>query len=75
VTSGLSAVAALVAFTPVGVVIFEHVVGVHGAILDQALSAMTALWPVPALTGLRALRQGRLVAGHRYGDHRRRDGR
>jgi progressive ankylosis protein len=63
----LSGVAALVAFTPLGVVIFERVVGVHDAILDQALSAMTALWPVPALTGLRALHQGRLVAGHRTG--------
>ena len=61
----LSVVAALVAFTPVGVFIFERIVGVHDAILDEALSAMTALWPVPVLTGVRALHQGRLVAGHR----------
>ena len=61
----LSGVAALVAFTPVGVFVFETVVGVHDRILDEALSAMTGLWPVPALTGLRALHQGRLVAGHR----------
>jgi len=61
----LSAVAALIAFTPLGVVVFERVVGVHDLILDQARSAMTALWPVPALTGLRALNQGRLVAGQR----------
>ncbi len=60
-----SGIAALVAFTPVGVFIFEEIVGVHDAILDEALSAMTALWPVPALTGVRALHQGRLVAGHR----------
>jgi len=61
----LSGIAALVAFTPVGVFIFERIVGVHDAILDEALSAMTALWPVPALTGVRTLHQGRLVAGHR----------
>jgi hypothetical protein len=61
----LSAVAALVAFTPVGVFVFQGLVGVHDRILDEALSAMSWLWPVPALTGLRALHQGRLVAGHR----------
>ncbi len=61
----LSGVAALVAFTPVGVFIFQTLVGVQDRILDEALSAMTGLWPVPALTGLRALHQGRLVAGHR----------
>lgn len=61
----LSGFAAAVAFTPVGVFIFERLVGVQDAILDEALSAMTALWPVPVLTGIRALHQGRLVAGHR----------
>lgn len=61
----LSALAALVAFTPVGIWIFREIVGVQDAILDEALSAMTVLWPVPALTGVRALHQGRLVAGHR----------
>jgi len=61
----LSGVAALVAFTPAGVFIFERLVGVHDSILDEAMSAMTALWPVPLLTGIRALHQGRLVAGHR----------
>lgn len=61
----LSGVAALVAFTPVGVWIFREIVGVQDAILDEAMSAMTMLWPVPVLTGVRALHQGRLVAGHR----------
>jgi O-antigen/teichoic acid export membrane protein len=61
----LSIFAALVAFTPIGVFIFERIVGIHDAILDEALSAMTALWPVPLLTGIRAVHQGRLVAGHR----------
>ncbi|MEQ9398704.1 MAG: hypothetical protein RJQ04_06000 [Longimicrobiales bacterium] len=60
-----SALSALVAFTPLGVWIFESVVGVKDAILDEALEAMTVLWPVPMLTGIRALHQGRLVAGHR----------
>ncbi|MGB1655876.1 MAG: hypothetical protein ACPHO4_00915, partial [Longimicrobiales bacterium] len=62
---GLSALAALMAFTPVGVFVFREIVGVRDAILDEALSAMSALWPVPILTGIRALHQGRLVAGHR----------
>lgn len=61
----LSAVAAVIAFTPVGVFVFERIVGVHDTILDEAISAMTGLWPVPVLTGIRALHQGRLVAGHR----------
>jgi hypothetical protein len=60
-----SAVAAAVAFTPFGVWVFETVVGVRDAILDEALEAMVFLWPVPFLTGVRALHQGRLVAGHR----------
>jgi hypothetical protein len=61
----LSGVAALLAFTPIGVFVFENLVGVHDAILDEAMSAMSALWPAPFLTGVRALHQGRLVAGHR----------
>jgi hypothetical protein len=61
----LSALAALVAYTPLGVAVFRTVVGIEDRILDEALSAMTGLWPVPLLTGLRALHQGRLVAGHR----------
>lgn len=61
----LSGVAALVAFTPVGLFVFREVVGVRDLILDEAISAMTALWLVPALTGLRAFHQGRLVASHR----------
>lgn len=62
---GLSVVAAVIAFTPIGVFVFRELVGVKDTILDEALSAMTALWPVPILTGIRALHQGRLVAGHR----------
>jgi hypothetical protein len=61
----LSGLAALIAFSPAGTFVLERVVGVHDLILDEALSAMTVLWPVPLLTGVRALNQGRLVAGHR----------
>jgi hypothetical protein len=61
----MSALAAAVAFTSLGVFVLESGVGVHDSILDQAISAMTVLWPVPLLTGVRALHQGRLVAGHR----------
>ncbi|MHC4925431.1 MAG: hypothetical protein ACYTG4_15350, partial [Planctomycetota bacterium] len=60
-----SALAAAVAFTPLGLFVFETLVGVHDGILDQALDAMVFLWPVPFLTGVRAFHQGRLVAGHR----------
>ncbi len=63
----LSALAAAVAFTPLGVWVFETVVGVKDVILDEALEAMIFLWPVPILTGVRAMHQGRLVAGHRTG--------
>lgn len=56
---------ARIAFTPIGVFVFRELVGVKDTILDEALCAMTALWPVPILTGIRALHQGRLVAGHR----------
>lgn len=61
----LTVVAVLVAFTEVGVFVFREMVGVQDRILDEALEAMTVLWPVPMLTGIRALHQGRLVAGHR----------
>ncbi|MBW3535925.1 MAG: hypothetical protein KY453_12045, partial [Gemmatimonadetes bacterium] len=56
---------AAVAFSPVGLWVFQDLVGVTGAILEEARSAMALLWPAPFLTGLRALHQGRLVAGHR----------
>ena len=62
---GMTGLAAAVAFTPLGIVVLESGVGIHDRILDEALSAMTVLWPVPLLTGVRALHQGRLVAGHR----------
>ncbi len=61
----LSSIAAVVAFTPLGTIIFSRVVGLSGSVLDEALSAMAFLVPVPLLTGLRSLHQGRLVAGHR----------
>lgn len=61
----LSAAAAAVAFTPLGSLVLEDLVGVRDGVLREALAAMAWLWPVPFLTGIRALHQGRLVAGHR----------
>lgn len=61
----LSAVAAAVAYTDLGVLVFRDIVGVRDLMLDETIEAMAFLWPVPFLTGVRALNQGRLVAGHR----------
>lgn len=58
-----SLLAVAVAFTPPGEWLLREVVGVGGAVLDEAQSAMQLLWPAPFLTGVRALHQGRLVAG------------
>ncbi len=61
----LSVLGALVAYTAAGDFAFGDVVGVTGAVLDEARAAMAFLWPVPFLTAVRAAHQGRLVAGHR----------
>jgi len=60
-----SALAAAVAFTPLGEVVFHGAIGVRGNVYLEARDAMSLLWPVPLLTGVRATHQGRLVAGHR----------
>jgi len=60
-----SLVAAAAAFTPLGRWIFGDVMGVSGDIFDQARAATALLVPVPWLTALRSVHQGRLVAGHR----------
>lgn len=60
-----SVLAALVAFTDLGTWVFQDIVGVSGAVYDEALEAMSLLWPVPLVTAVRALHQGRLVAAHR----------
>lgn len=60
-----SVLAAGVAFTPLGDWVFRALIGLRGEVLVQAIDALTLLWPVPLLTGLRAAHQGRLVAGHR----------
>lgn len=65
VGASCSAVGAVIAFSSVGPLVFNGVVGVDGKILDEALRAMGLLWPVPFLTAVRAAHQGRLVAGHR----------
>ena len=61
----LSGLAAAVAYTPLGIFVLRNIIGVQDAILDEAFAAMAVLWPVPFFTGIRALHQGRLVAGHR----------
>ena len=61
----LSLVAVAVAFTPLGDWVFGGVMGVSGDIFDEARSAIAVLAPVPLLTAMRAVHQGRLVAGHR----------
>lgn len=59
----LSLLTAAVAFTPLGDWVFRTVVGVSGGVHSEAMSAMALFWPVPLLTGIRALHQGRLLAG------------
>lgn len=60
-----SALAATVAFTPLGDWVLSGLVGVTGQVLDEARAAMALLWAVPLLTAIRAYHQGRLVGGHR----------
>ncbi len=60
-----SALAAGAAFTPAASWIFSDLIGLTGDTFEEARRAMGVLWPVPFLTGLRAVHQGRLVAGHR----------
>lgn len=60
-----SVLATLVAFTGLGAWVFQDVVGVSGAVYEEAMEAMALLWPVPLVTAVRALHQGRLVAAHR----------
>ena len=59
-----SLVAVAVAFTPLGEWVFGGVMGVSGDIFDEARTAIAVLAPVPLLTAVRAVHQGRLVAGH-----------
>lgn len=63
---GFSLVAALIAFVdPVHMAVFRDLVGLRGSALAEAGFAFGWLWPVPLITAVRALHQGRLVAGHR----------
>lgn len=67
VVTGLvfTALAAAIAFTPLGAWVFGELIGVTNGVFREATAAMRILWPVPFLTALRAANQGRLVAGHR----------
>ncbi len=61
----LSLAGAMVAYTAAGDVVFVRWVGVGPEVLAEAVRAMQFFWPVPFLTAVRAVHQGRLVAGHR----------
>ena len=63
----MSLIGAVIAYTAAGDLVFARMVGVGPEVLDEAVRAMTFLWPVPFLTAVRAAHQGRLVAGHRTG--------
>ena len=60
----LSLVTLAVGLSPLGDWVFGAVMGVSGDIFDEARLAITLLAPVPLLTAIRAVHQGRLVAGH-----------
>ena len=60
-----SLLAVAVAFTPLGDWVFRVVMGITGDMYTEARLAMAFLAPVPLLTAVRAVHQGRLVAGHR----------
>jgi hypothetical protein len=62
-----SAAEGSLAFSPVGAQLLRTVVGIRGDALGEALNAVQVLWPVPLLTGLRSIYQGRLVAGRHTG--------
>lgn len=51
------------AFAPVGTDLLRAAVGLRGGTLAEVRNAMQVLWPVPLLTGMRSIYQGRLVAG------------
>ncbi len=59
-----SLLAVAVAITSLGDWVFGGVMGVSGDIFDEARTAIALLAPVPLLTSVRAVHQGRLVAGH-----------
>ena len=53
------------AFTPLGDWVFGGLMGVSGDIFDETRTATAFLVPVPLLTAVRAVHQGRLVAERR----------
>ena len=67
VGSYVSIMLALVAFTPFGTFLLETVLGVSGAIADEARDAMAILVLLPFATGLRGLAQGLVIQARRTG--------
>ena len=60
----LSLVAVAIAYTTLGDWLFGGLMGVSGDIFAEAQAATALLAPVPFLTAVRAVHQGRLIAGH-----------
>ncbi len=61
----LSVVTLLIATTRLGDWVLGGLIGVSGDVFEEARTALLLLSPVPLLTAVRAVHQGRLVAGHR----------
>ena len=67
VGSYVSIMLALVAFTPFGTFLLGTVLGVSGAIADEARGALAILVLLPFATGLRGLAQGLVIQARRTG--------
>ncbi len=63
----VSVLLALVAYTPLGKLVFEQWLGASPAIADEALSVLAILTFLPFFTGLRGLCQGIVIRARRTG--------
>jgi len=63
----VSLLLALVAYTPLGKLVFEQLLGVSPAIADEARSVLAILTFLPFFTGLRGLCQGIVIRARRTG--------
>jgi hypothetical protein len=63
----VSVLLALVAYTPLGKLVFEQLIGVSPAISDEARSVLAILTFLPFFTGLRGLCQGIVIRARRTG--------
>ncbi len=63
----VSLLLALVAYTPLGKLVFEELIGVSPAISDEARSVLAILTFLPFFTGVRGLCQGIVIRARRTG--------